>query len=373
MTYSNLVCIIAANIDEYKVVRDIGLGELSFNFMKIFRKTFFITVMILFCLIYADHGYCLAADFHYNSLRKPLMNSSGIPGDNYRFEDALNLLSSSRLVPSHKIKEDWVIDKITKSRIEAQVKFYFEKRVIGEATLQIDRVAASIMTCWFKSYEEGQRIGREFASRIYLRAYQMGKWAGFDTGYAHMYFYLSLTEEREAEVGGKNPFKSSKNIKKINAVFQALGLRTGKLNGAHQLKVGPYGDMYNQHIAPLNEVVNRINSNWIKWFYSERIEAASGHVHSLNDSDIDNIAILVKRNLEENEIYLRKKYLDYRYRFILKKLSKARQKQFLAGWKGLTDQEKIGFLRGISKFDFNSVLMAMNQAKKSNDINGKNL
>jgi len=318
---------------------------MGLNFMKILRKTFFITVMILFCLIYADHGYCLAADFHYNSLRKPLMNSSGIPGDNYRFEDALNLLSSSRLVPSHKIKEDWVIKEMTKSHIEAQVKFYFGEKVIGEAILQVDKVAASIMACWFKSYGEGHRLRKEFASRIYLRAYQMGKWTEFDTKYAHMYFYLSLTQEREAE-NGANLFRS-KNIQKSKAVFQSLGLRTGKLSEAHQLKVGPYGDMYNQHIAPLKEVIGRINSNWIKWFYSERIGAVSGRAHSLNDSDIGSAAILVERNLEENQIGLRKKYLDYCYRVILKKLSKAGQEQLLAGWEDLMDQERISLLRDI--------------------------
>src|SRR3989338_1948163 len=131
-----------------------------------------------------------------------LRNPSIFSGTGHdRIKDALALIYGPTkvepLILSHSIDERWYIQEIRDDKIDAIVKFYSNGRLIGEAHLQLSRMAASVMTCWFKSYQKNQKIGEEFAARIYLRSQQLSEWLGFNTQYAHMYFYLSFDEEQE--------------------------------------------------------------------------------------------------------------------------------------------------------------------------------
>ncbi|MDD5353147.1 MAG: ElyC/SanA/YdcF family protein, partial [Candidatus Omnitrophica bacterium] len=209
------------------------------------------------------------------------------------------------LILSHTIDEQWNISKISEDEFEATVEFFSGAILIGKGNLNLDRAAASIHTCWLESYLTGGKLLTEFVARIYLRAYQISQWLQFNTKYAHGYYFLSLTEEIELDYG--NP-TIGRLVPIYTAVFRQLGLEKKKLAGKPQL-TGFYGDRYNEHLGLLDAVVNNIETNWLDWFYRDRIIAVLGQ-DGLKDFRREEVSALVANNLRESEIRLREKISD---------------------------------------------------------------
>ncbi|MGE5197589.1 MAG: selenide, water dikinase SelD, partial [Deltaproteobacteria bacterium] len=174
--------------------------------------------------------------------------------------------SSSPVIYSHGILEGWNLRLLDAGHIEADVRFYYGNSLIGGGTLDLDAIAASIHTCRFKSYAGGQYIAQEMAARIYLRAYEISALLNLGTKYAHAFYTLSLSEEREAELGGINYSR----VERLYRIFTRLGLKRQALAGKEHLN-GLYG-RYNDHLALLEDTVNYCRNNWREWFYKNRFE-----------------------------------------------------------------------------------------------------
>ncbi|MCM8780297.1 MAG: ribose-phosphate pyrophosphokinase-like domain-containing protein, partial [Candidatus Omnitrophica bacterium] len=193
-------------------------------------------------------------------------------------KESLNSASSpvGRLILSHTIREEWIIlGGSNKAHIIAEVKFYRGDELIGRGMLDLDSLAASIHTCWLtvEPVARGQGLAKEFAARIYLRAQEISQLLGLNTQYAHAYYTLSESEEREDDAGGIN----YKRIKEIyTRVYESLGLNSRPLAGKEHLNTGAYRQRYNDHLMPLEECVKNIRRNWRDWFYRERFEKVFG-------------------------------------------------------------------------------------------------
>ncbi|MFA5287593.1 MAG: HAD family hydrolase, partial [Candidatus Omnitrophota bacterium] len=222
---------------------------------------------------------------------------------------------SSSPVPvlSHTITEEWEITKLTENELDAQVKFYSQNKLVGEAPLYLDKNAASIMTCWFKSYQPNQKLGLEFAARVYLRASQMSGWLNFGTKFAHAYFFLSQNEERELDYCSPIALnRRQENRKHMFSIFKKLGMRKEENPDINRMVLsGPYGDMENEHVALLQSVVEFAQANWFEWYYVKRIEAARD-VSVARQSTLL-MKKLIKDNLESNEALLRRQTEEIRH------------------------------------------------------------
>lgn len=327
------------------------MGKEKFQF--IFKSA----IIIFSSIVLISNGYA-AEKFPIKpeALRNPSI-FSGTGRD--RLKEALILIHGAAevepLILSHSIEERWNIKEIKGNKIEAEVKFYSNGRLIGEANLQLTSVAASIMTCWFRSYQEGQHLGEEFATRIYLRSQQLSEWIGFNTQYAHMYFYLSYDEEQEGI--DRIRLRYAAIIAEDNSIFRVMGLEEGKIGEDSGLTAGPYGDKYNEHIGLLAGAVDNVRTRWITLFYRDRIKAILGEdaLESFGDShDYEGITELIGTNLKQNGAALRRIFdaaviLQSRYASVRERLSRVRQEHLLKMWAALDDKGKEALLDDIER------------------------
>jgi len=179
------------------------------------------------------------------------------------------------LVMSHTIREFWrVAPGSTPEGIQAHVDFFSGKKLIGHGWIDIDRTAASIMTCWLRSYAKGQLLAPEFAGRMFKRADVVSRLMGYNTPTAHVYYFLSRSEEREVEYCGARYWRYMNEERPEVKIFQRLGFTKARLRGKKHLD--GYGGRYNERTKPLPELLALLDRNWVEWFYLERIRRVKG-------------------------------------------------------------------------------------------------
>jgi hypothetical protein len=183
-----------------------------------------------------------------------------------------NRVVDENIVLSHEIEERW--DNVTffaeYGSITASVKFYVKDELIGKGSFDLNPEAASIHTCFFKSFREGQKIGQELAARIYWKAYEISQVLGLNTKFAHAYYTLSENEKREYDAGAGIDMKRKE---REYAPFRKLGLSRQSFNGKLHLGNPVSEGRYFDHLAPLDEMVRTIGTNWGEMFYRDRFRS----------------------------------------------------------------------------------------------------
>ncbi|MBI3991171.1 MAG: hypothetical protein HY350_03370, partial [Candidatus Omnitrophica bacterium] len=179
-------------------------------------------------------------------------------------------LSAAGIIYSHNIEERWKITEASESHIRASVDFYAEGRLIGEGEVDLDGLAASSNTCYLKSHVQGQRLGEEFMARIYMRAYEISQILGLNTKFAHAYFTLSNTEEREADNASVKYWQWILEDRPEVAMVRRLGLRREELKGKAYLK--GYYQRYNDRLLELDTLIANLRGDWKELFYRERLK-----------------------------------------------------------------------------------------------------
>ncbi|MBI1976904.1 MAG: hypothetical protein HYS56_05290 [Candidatus Omnitrophica bacterium] len=208
------------------------------------------------------------------------------------------------IVPSHEIEEEWRIlpeTDLEKKRIVAQVRFLHQDQPIGEAWVDMDPAAVSIHACHLKSHRRGQGLGKEFAARIYERAYQLSQRLGLETKIAHAYFTLSRFEELDLDYrssAGVQEFFDGIDRGVFARIFRPLGLASSPLKGKSYLN-GYSGDRYSDHHASLEEVVQTIRRNWPKWFYKKRGVVLTKKIQRILESKSDIILESIQKQLQQ--------------------------------------------------------------------------
>lgn len=186
---------------------------------------------------------------------------------------------SQARIPSHEISEKWELQPLyyymyngevfPGESVRFDVRFLHKELPIGESNLLLTRTVASVMTCWFHSHTSGQKLGREFAARTYMRAHEISRMIGWDPLYAHAYYFLT-----ENELSGG--FDYSNTDLPVYESFRHIGLRRDFSPPAHLPWFGIHSSAstgsgnLNEHGAFLRDVYNNCLQSWKGWFYSLR-------------------------------------------------------------------------------------------------------
>jgi FkbH-like protein len=200
---------------------------------------------------------------------------------------------NSRVVLSHEIEEKWEVTYFNPEdkNLRATIRYFWKGNVIGELALDLDPTAASINTCFLRSYQTGQKLAEEMVARAYLGAYYISNYLGWETELAHAFFTLSLSEERESEYWSGDKWDWLMEKRPEVRIIRKLGLEKGEVLEKEHLS-GVYG-RYNDRTILLKKFRYNAGINWGKWFYEERLKKILG------EDDLEETKLSIKDNVTQ--------------------------------------------------------------------------
>ncbi|MBU1869039.1 MAG: HAD-IIIC family phosphatase, partial [Candidatus Omnitrophica bacterium] len=185
--------------------------------------------------------------------------------------------SEKEFVPSHLIIEDWRMEETSKNKwVSGHVRFYFQGEKIGSVAFDVYPEEVSIYKCETYSYKKEHHLLREFLARVFLGCQYISDILGMPARIAFSYYTKSYQDS-----DGLSD-KTSENLDKIEQSLENLGFvypgaDHPELKGKFISK-RPYAwrGLCALQVADLPRLIERVEGNWIDWFYGDRARALQG-------------------------------------------------------------------------------------------------